>query len=129
MSSMRILLSLVEFLNLHPYQLDIKSVFLNASLDEVIYVQLVYDQVHLLDRMINIAHTPQLLSSREGRYLTLRMTGYVEKLFEKFRMVLIPNIATPVQGNLDPALTVFSSFAYREKLGSLLYYMISWFLL
>ena len=39
---MRIFLSLVGILNLHTYQLDIKTEFLNAS-----YVKPVYDQVSL----------------------------------------------------------------------------------
>ena len=36
MSSMRVFLSLVVVLNLHTYQLDIKTAFLNAPLEEVL---------------------------------------------------------------------------------------------
>ena len=45
-------MSLVGVLNLHTYQLDIKSAFLNAPLEEVIYVKLVYDHVNILDQLL-----------------------------------------------------------------------------
>ena len=65
------------------------------------------------------------------------MSSYnMEKNFHKFSMTPNSSVCTPVQDNLDVALAeeettdisdtsmVSATFAYREKLGSLLYYMI-----
>ena len=67
--------------------------------------------------------------------VTLCMATYMEKVFQKFQMAPNPSVSSPIQDNLDLVLAeeetgtsessvVSEIFAYREKLGSLLYYMI-----
>jgi hypothetical protein len=49
--TLRVFLTLVALLCLHTCQLDIKTAFLNATLEEEIYCQPLYDQVDILSRL------------------------------------------------------------------------------
>ena len=67
---------------------------------------------------------------RQSVYLV--MNEFVEKLFKRFKMSEKQSVSTPLPENFDAALEAaedcdeqyFTDFQYREKLGSVLYYMI-----
>ena len=46
--TLRVFLSLVAIMGLHTSQIDIKTAFLNAELEEEIYCRSLYDQVRIL---------------------------------------------------------------------------------
>ena len=60
MYSMRVFRSLVGILNLHNYQLDIKTAFLNAPLEEVIYVNPLYGNVNILNHLLKTVIATQV---------------------------------------------------------------------
>ena len=74
MSPIRVFLSLVGVLSLHTYQFDIKTGFLNETLEEVIYVKPVYDHVNILDKLLQTRRSlsPQVMNHLilEKRILT-----------------------------------------------------------
>jgi hypothetical protein len=52
MTTLRIFLALVAILKLHTRQMDVKTAFLNASVDEELYCEPVPDLVHLMKILV-----------------------------------------------------------------------------
>ena len=82
--TLRIFLSLVSILSLCTWQLDLKTAFLNADLEEEIYCQPVYDHFYILKSLFNVITDPsgksriakQLRDLRRGCVLRMKKACY-----------------------------------------------------
>ena len=84
MTTLRIFLSLMAILCLSTWQLDVKTAFLNAELEETIYCLPVYDQIAIINLLLrqttDAVHRKRLATQihdiQHGAVLRLRRAVY-----------------------------------------------------
>ena len=84
MTTLRVFLSLVAILSLFAWQLDVKTAFLNANLEELIFCMPMYDHVHIMhlllqqtkDTHLRARVATQIHDLQQGAVLRLRRAVY-----------------------------------------------------
>ena len=77
--TLRVFLTLVAILCLHTCQLDLKTAFLNAIVEEEIYVKPLYDMVEILKALLNRT-SDRSHKLKIARFIRLLASGGVLKL-------------------------------------------------
>ena len=80
-TTLRVFLSLVAILGLFTCQLDLKTAFLNAPLDEIIYCQPVHDQLPLTLELLKTVHVSPM-RERIITQIKLLKKGYVLRMLK-----------------------------------------------